>query len=97
MTINSTAFLERIAEWPRDLDVTIDAGVASLNLRLPKSVGVRLKVAPGRHTNEATGLAKAGEFYTNAAYEISDVMTQVHLEAVIGAVNLLEIDLETES
>ena len=79
-------------DWARNMDVTIDAGAASLNLRLPKSVGVRVKVESGPHTIEATGLTKDGEFYTNAAYGLSDVTIQVDLEVGIGTVNLLEID-----
>ena len=92
MTINSTAFLGRVGDWPRDQDITIDAGAASLNLWLPKSVGVSLKVESGPHTIEATGVTKDGEFYTNAAYGVSDVTLQIDLQAGIGAINLLEID-----
>lgn len=79
-------------DWAHNMDVTIDAGAASLNLRLPKSVGVRVKVESGPHTIEATGLTKDGEFYTNAAYGLSDVTIQIDLEVGIGTVNLLEID-----
>jgi len=79
-------------DWARNMDVTIDAGAASLTLQLPKSVGVRVKVESGPHTIEATGLTKDGEFYTNAAYGLSDVTIQVDLQAGIGTINLLEID-----
>lgn len=91
MTINSTAFLRRVGDWTRNPDVPIDAGAASLNLRLPRSVGIRVRGASGPHTIEATGLAKDGESYTNTAYGLSDVTTQVYLEAGIGMVNLQEI------
>jgi hypothetical protein len=79
-------------DWARNLDVAIDAGAATLTLRLPKGVGVRVKVESGPHTIEATGLTKDGEFYTNAAYGVSDVTLQLDLEAGIGMINLLEIE-----
>jgi len=78
-------------DWARDLAITIEAGAASLNLRLPKDIGVRVKVESGPHTIQVTGLTKDGEFYTNAAYGMSDVTLQVDLQAGIGMINLLEI------
>ena len=79
-------------DWARNMDVTIDAGAASLNLRLPKSVGVRVKVESGPHTIEATGLTKDGAIYTNAAYGVSDVTIQVDLQVGIGTINLQVIE-----
>jgi hypothetical protein len=74
--------------WARNLDVTIEAGAATVTLRLPKDVGVRVKVESGPHTVEATGLTKDGEFYTNAAYGVSDVTMQIDLTEGIGTLNL---------
>jgi hypothetical protein len=79
-------------DWVRGLDVTIDAGAARLTLRLPKDVGVRVKVESGPHTIEATGLTKDGDVYTNAAYGVSDVTLQIDLQAGIGTINLMEIE-----
>jgi len=79
-------------DWARNLDVTIDAGAAFLTVRLPRDVGVRVKVESGPHTIDATGLTKDGEFYTNAAYGVSDVTLQIDLQAGIGTINLLEIE-----
>ena len=39
---NSTIDLS--GDWARDLDVTIDAGAETISLRLPRDVGVRVKV-----------------------------------------------------
>ncbi|HSB65316.1 MAG TPA: toast rack family protein [Anaerolineales bacterium] len=78
--------------WANNLDVTIDAGAASLTLRLPKSVGVRVKIESGPHTIEASGLTKDGEFYSNAAYGVSEVTLQIDLQAGIGTINLLETE-----
>jgi N-terminal domain of toast_rack, DUF2154 len=75
-------------DWARDLDVTIDTGAANISLRLPGDVGVRVKVESGPHTIETTGLTKDGDFYTNAAYGVSEVTLKVDLKAGIGQINL---------
>jgi len=83
-----TYTVDLTGDWARNLDVTIDAGAATLSLRLPKDVGVRVKVESGPHTIDATGLTKDGEFYTNTAYSVSDVTMQIDLTAGIGTINL---------
>jgi len=75
-------------DWVHDLDVTIDAGAGNLSVRLPRDVGVRVKVEAGLGTIEAPGLTKDGAFYTNAAYGVSAVTLQVDLVAGVGQINL---------
>ena len=87
-----TYTIDLTGDWARNLDATIDAGAALLTVRLPKDVGVRVKIESGPHTIEATGLTKDGDVYTNAAYGVSDVTLQIDLQAGIGTINLLEID-----
>jgi hypothetical protein len=57
-------------------------------LRLPRDVGVRVKVEAGPHTIETTDLTQDGDVYTNAAYGVSDVTMQIDLETGIGQINL---------
>jgi hypothetical protein len=78
-------------EWARDLDVSIDAGAADLNVRLPKDVGARVEVETGPHTIDASDLAQDENVYTNAAYGESEVTMNVDVQAGIGS-----IDLEVE-
>jgi hypothetical protein len=75
-------------DWTRDLDVTIDTGAANIRLRLPRDVGVRVRVDAGPHTIETTDLTQDGDVYTNAAYGVSDVTMQVDMEIGIGQINL---------
>jgi N-terminal domain of toast_rack, DUF2154 len=79
-------------DWARNLDVTIEAGAAFLTVRLPRAVGVRVKVESGPHTIDATGLTKGGDVYTNAAYGVSDVTLHIDLQAGIGTITLVEIE-----
>lgn len=76
------------SDWARDLNVTIDAGAANLSVRLPKGVGVRIKVEDGPHMIEATGLTKDGDVYTNDAYGVSEVTLHIDITAGIGWLNL---------
>jgi hypothetical protein len=78
--------------WPRDLDVTIDAGATDIRLLLPRDVGARVEVDRGPTLIDAPDLARDGDVYTNEAYGLSDVTLQIHLEAGIGIVSLLEIN-----
>ncbi len=78
-------------DWARDLAVTINTGAANISLRLPKDVGVRVRVEAGPNTIEATGLTQDGNVYTNAAYGVSGVTMQVDMEAGVG-----QIELEVE-
>jgi hypothetical protein len=75
-------------DWVRDLDVTIDAGAGNITIRLPRDVGVRVRVEAGLGTIEAPDLTKDGNVYTNAAYGVSDVTLLVDLEAGVGQVKL---------
>ncbi len=75
-------------DWAHNLDVTVDAGAANISVRLPRDVGARVKVEPGPHTIEATGLTQDGDVYTNAAYSVSGVTMQVDMQAGIGQIYL---------
>jgi hypothetical protein len=75
-------------DWARDLDVTIESGAADITVRLPKDVGARVEIDAGPTTVEASGLAKDGNVYTNAAYGVSEVTVQVNMNAGIGRINL---------
>jgi hypothetical protein len=89
ITLGAGAYtVDLTGDWARNLDIFISAGAAILNVRLPKDVGTRVMVESGPHTIETTGLTKDGEFYTNAAYGVSDVTMQIDLEAGIGTINL---------
>lgn len=75
-------------DWARDLNVTIHAGAGDITVRLPKDVGVRVKVDAGVGTVEAPDLMHDGNNYTNAAYGESETTLQVDIDAGIGQINL---------
>jgi hypothetical protein len=80
--------LDLNGDWARDLDVSIDAGVADLTVLLPRDVGVRIEVDRGPTMIDAPSLTKDGNIYTNAAYGVSDVTLHINLVAGIGQIYL---------
>ena len=59
-----------------------------MTVRLPKDVGVRVKVDSGISTVNASGLNKDGGVYTNGAYGVSNITIQIVIKAGIGQINL---------
>jgi len=83
--------LDLSGERTRDLDVTIDGGIGSGRIILPRGIGVRARVEGGIGSVDARGLVKDGRYYTNEAYGKSPVTLNLKVEAGIGS-----IDLRTE-
>jgi hypothetical protein len=83
---NSTVDLS--GNWPKDLQVAIEAGAGDITVRLPTDVGVRVDVERGPTMINASGMTQDGNTYTNAAYDVSDVTMQIDLQTGIGQVNL---------
>jgi hypothetical protein len=83
-----TSTIDLRGDWPRDLDITIDAGAADVTVRLPRNIGVRAEVDRGPAVIEAPGLTQDGDIYTNAAYGVSDVTLHVNISTGIGRINL---------
>jgi hypothetical protein len=84
----SESTIDLSGDWGRDLEATIEAGATDITVRLPKDVGVRVTVAAGPHTVQASGLSKDGDAYTNAAYGVSDVTLEIKVEVGVGTINL---------
>ena len=89
---NSTVDLNN--KWTHDMDITIDTGATDLSLRLPKDVGVRVKVESGPHTIDAPDLKQDGNIYTNDAYGISNVTLDIDLHSGIGLIHLQLVDAQ---
>jgi hypothetical protein len=80
--------LDLTGNWARDLNVTFDTGAANITVRLPRDVGVRVKVVAGVGKIEASGLMQNGYVYTNEAYGTSEVTLHVNIMTGIGQINL---------
>jgi predicted membrane protein len=72
----------------RNLDVSIDGGVGSGKLYLPREVGVRVRVDGGIGSVDAHEFNKNGHVYTNEAYGKSPVTIDISIDAGIGSIDL---------
>lgn len=80
--------LDLRGDWEQDLEATIDTGAADFTVLLPGDVGVRVEVESGPTLVTASGLSQDGNIYTNAAYGVSPVTLDIHIQAGIGSVRL---------
>jgi hypothetical protein len=75
--------------WARDLNVTFDTGAANITVRLPRDVGVHVKVVAGVGKIEASGLMQNGYVYTNEAYGTSEITLHINMMTGVGQINLV--------
>jgi N-terminal domain of toast_rack, DUF2154/Domain of unknown function (DUF5668) len=73
-----------------DLDATIQGGVGSATIRLPKDVGVRVNASGGIGSISAHGLQRDGDAYINAAYGKTPATINLTVEGGVGQINLFE-------
>ncbi len=75
-------------DWARDLDVSIEAEAADLNILLPEAVGARVEIDSGRRLGVGQGLSREGDVLTNAAYGEAGVTLDIVVDAGISSINL---------
>lgn len=75
-------------EHSQDLDVSIDGGVGSATVYLPKDLGVRVQVDKGIGSVKAIGFNQRGSVYTNDAYGEVEITIDVQVDAGIGTIDL---------
>jgi hypothetical protein len=73
-----------------DLDATIQGGVGSATIRLPKDVGVRVDAHGGLGAVNAHGLQRDGDAYINGAYGKTPATINLTVEGGVGEINLFE-------
>lgn len=74
----------------KDLDATIQGGVGSARVLLPKDVGVRVQASGGLGSINANGLQRDGDAYINTAYGKTPATINLTIEGGIGQINLNE-------
>ena len=76
-------------DWKNDLKADIRGGVGHVRVRLPKNVGVRVRVRGGLGSVQVDGLERRGGAYVNELYGKSDVTLDIKID---GGIGLIEID-----
>lgn len=76
--------------WAHSASVTVQGGVGSVELTVPKQTGVLLEVKHGLGAVSAPGFSGDGTSSHNSAYGTTPVTLTVHVDAGVGAVTVKE-------
>lgn len=81
--------LEFSGDLQRDMEVSIDMGLGSLELRIPEGVGVRLKKDTFLVSIDTEGLVKRGDAFFSPDYETADVRINLNIDAAFGSIKVV--------
>lgn len=76
-------------QWPQDAVLHISMGVGALDIRIPRSLGVRLR-RPGSFlaSIDTEGLEKRGDFHQSANWDSAGRKVEIEIAAVLGSVDI---------
>lgn len=81
--------IDLTGQWRNDLDADINGGIGELNLRLPRDVGIHLKVTGGLGDVDAPELSRDGHTYTNDLYGKATHSLDFDIKAGIGSIKVV--------
>jgi hypothetical protein len=81
-------YVDLSGDWKQSFDGRIAAGVGTITVRLPTTVGVRVHARGGLGSVEAPGMQREGDVYENAAYGKSPITLDLDVSSGIGTINL---------
>ncbi len=82
--------LDFSGEWARDLDVDVEMGVGSLQLRFPEGIGVRLVKRSFLTSLDADGLVKrSNDTYETPGWSQATRRITIDVEAAFGSIDVL--------
>jgi hypothetical protein len=81
--------LDLTGPWDKDLEGNVRGGVGEATVRLPRSIGVRVRATGGIGGINAQGLRQEGGYYYNDAYGKSPVKLRLDVTGGIGEINLI--------
>jgi len=79
-------------EWRRDATASVQMGVGSLTLRLPREQGVRISRTSFLTSFSAPGLERDGNSYVSANWESAPHRLTIDINAAMGSINVQWID-----
>lgn len=83
--------LDFSGDLQRDMEVSIDMGLGSLELRIPEGVGVRLEKDTFLASIDTEGLVKRGDAYFSTDYAEADVHINLNIDAAFGSIKVVWI------
>jgi predicted membrane protein len=80
--------LDFSGEWRQSMDADVDVSNGSLNLRLPRDVGVVIRLSRFLASFESAGFVKRGRAYYSSNYESARHRLTLDINATIGGVDV---------
>jgi N-terminal domain of toast_rack, DUF2154 len=81
--------LDFTGEWREDGRVSIEMGLGSLELRLPRGLGVKLIKDTFLVSLDSQGLVKRGDAYYSLDYDDADVRLTIDIDAAFGGIDVV--------
>lgn len=81
--------LDFTGEWQRNLDVGVEMGLGSLELRFPEGVGVRLVKSSFLTSLDSQGLVKRGDAYLSTDWDQAERRITVDIQAAFGSIDVV--------
>lgn len=78
--------------WQRDAQLDIGMGLGSLELRIPKGLGIRLRKDSFLTSLDSQGLVKRGDVYESLDWDRADRRVTIELDAAFGSVSVVWIN-----
>lgn len=83
--------LELGGTWPRESELEIEMGLGSLELRIPRSLGVRLERNSFLTSMDTGGMVRRDGAYYSANWEGAEQRVDVEISAAFGSVDIVWI------
>lgn len=80
--------LDFTGDWRQSVDAEVDVSIGSLTLRLPRDVGVAIRVNRFLASFESAGFTKRGNTYFSANYERTRYRLTLRVDATIGGIDV---------
>lgn len=81
--------LELTGAWRRDAYVQVDMGLGSLELRVPRGLGVKLEKSSFLTSLDSEGLIKRGDAWYSPDWEEAERRISIDVEAAFGSVRVV--------
>jgi hypothetical protein len=72
--------------------VLIDAGASTINISIPKNLGVRIKSESGLVTQNLPDFVKNGNYYENEQYSKSSTKIEFEIRSGVSTINVTELN-----
>lgn len=80
--------LDFSGDWRRSMDADIEVGIGTLTLRLPRDLGVRIRLDRFLAAFEAAGLARRGGAWYSSNWDRARTRLTLNVEAALGEVTV---------